>query len=140
LGIQKNHNHTCYNCGLEFTTKKKTRKYCSQSCAGKVNATLVKNHRGNTNSGENHWNWQGGGTINTQGYREIPLGKTNKKILEHRLVMAQYLGRELDRQEHVHHINGDKIDNRIENLVLLTPSEHQKLHLARRWHGLTTLV
>ena len=45
--------------------------------------------------------------------------------------MEQLLGRKLARNEHVHHINGIKTDNRPENLVVLTKLEHHKLHAAK---------
>lgn len=50
------------------------------------------------------------------------------KIDKHRLIMQLHLGRVLLPTEHVHHINGDKLDNRIENLQLLSQSDHSKLH------------
>lgn len=78
-------------------------------------------------SGPNHPNWKGG-TITISGYRAVILERgsplasmttTNQGyVLEHRLVMAQSLGRPLTPNETVHHINGDRTDNRIENLQL----------------------
>jgi hypothetical protein len=54
----------------------------------------------------------------------------NKKgnVKQHRRIMEEYLGRRLQPWEVVHHINGIKTDNRIENLQLMTASEHSSMH------------
>lgn len=57
-----------------------------------------------------------------------PMSSKIGLILEHRLVMAEHLGRNLSRSEVVHHINHNKRDNRIENLEILSNSEHIKKH------------
>lgn len=45
-------------------------------------------------------------------------------VREHRLIFSRYIGRPLTRSETVHHINGDTLDNRIENLQLRTAKNH----------------
>lgn len=65
------------------------------------------------------------GWINGRGYREI---RVNGGIVkEHRHVMAMHIGRELLPHEDVHHINGDKTDNRVENLELVAHGQHSTI-------------
>lgn len=47
---------------------------------------------------------------------------------KHRVVMEQAIGRPLKRHEHVHHVDGDKTNNQLDNLLLLTNYQHNKLN------------
>lgn len=84
-------------------------------------------------------NWKGGrtelrGWIRVRQVGHPRASKQGKYVFEHILIMERKLGRYLEPSECVHHINGNRADNRIENLELHTKSSHAKAHgLSGRW-------
>ena len=142
----------CAKCGkvfFEHQCHAGRRKFCSYKCRSSDTEHLqAKSERF---KGEAHPLWHGGITKHTDGYvyEYAPYHPftVGCYVLQHRLVVEQYL-----REHHpdspylvrfgeqlylspkycVHHKNEDREDNRPENLQVMTNSEHQKLHTARR--------
>ena len=92
---------------------------------------------GKAQIGNQNGKWKGGEYKNASGYILVWLPSDdffhqviNREghVLKHRLVMAKSLGRCLQPWEIVHHKNGIKDDNRIENLMLTDWSQHRKIH------------
>lgn len=101
----------CLNCGKEFESTRI--KCCSRKCADEY-----KIKSGSTKKG---------GFWLENGYKVLYVEGDNH-IKEHIHVMELYIGRKLFSNECVHHINGDITDNRLENLQLMTKSEHSSYH------------
>lgn len=107
-------NKNCKNCGKLLAKHMKVT--CSHNCAGKLgrNGRPTKRHR------------------ITNGYKEIyhpDHKRKNKYIREHILVVSKHIGRDVAYPENIHHIDGDKLNNKIGNLYLCkNVSEHTKIH------------
>ena len=91
--------------------------------------SLAKKGIKNPMWGKRSRNWKGGRKIDDKGYLliykpEHPNVMKGGYVREHRLVMEKYLGRYLEKWELIHHRNGIKSDNRIENLEIVIMKRH----------------
>lgn len=84
-------------------------------------------------SGSNSGNFKGYRRRTTKGYIALyrpdhPMATKNGLVMEHRLVVEESLGHYLPPEFDVHHINGIKDDNRLENLAIMTHKAHTIYH------------
>lgn len=92
----------------------------SRSCGCLLKEKLIE-RLCNIQKREKHPCWKGGRTKNKAGYVVINVS-SSERIFEHVLVMSEHLGRLLLKSETVHHKNGIRDDNRLENLELWSSS------------------
>jgi hypothetical protein len=141
----------CFVCKKEFKTypskvKIGRGKYCSKKCSYIITNKNLKKVACLSMKGRDPWNKKGWSITrarkNGKKYKLIlckdhPSATAKGYIREHRLVMEKHIGRVLNKDEIVHHKNGDTLDNRIENLELMTRKEHSRLHtkdnVHKRW-------
>jgi hypothetical protein len=104
-------------CGTVKNVNLKSIRYGKSKSCGCYRNTLYKK----TKFGKGNPKWKGGKTINSQGYIEIRV--EGSYVKEHRYVYEQNYGIKLLPHQNIHHINGDRLDNRIENLELWDTSQ-----------------
>ena len=129
--------HPCLDCGKERWVQ-----IVDLRNGGQLKSERCQHCNGiwrGSKRGSEHPSWKGGRHPVAQGYIKIwlnsddpfyPMANQEGYVLGHRLVMARHLGRCLDKDEVVHHLNGIRDDNRIKNLSLLH----------RTYHGTKTLT
>ena len=99
---------------------------------------FIYKHRGRSFKGENNPSWNGGKFIDGHGYVRIlrpdhPEANNKGYINEHRLIAEEVLGKSLPSGAVMHHVNGDKTDNRRKNLVICQDENyHGLLHKRQR--------
>jgi len=131
---------SCRRCGKELKLQPNQinkNNYCNLTC---------RNMEYKKRFGEKAARWKGGRLQMESGYVGIyvhpedwiyPMRSAKPYVLEHRKIMAEHLGRLLERWEVVHHKNGIKNDNRIENLALLSGKEEHNTLLNKEIIRLT---
>lgn len=125
-------NVACAECGTlvyraPSRRARSPRSYCSPECRAAAGP-----------------HYAGPGRRWAEGYIQVkrpnhPHAYLNGWIMEHRVVMEDHIGRLLRRDEQVHHINGDRADNRIENLIVMDQGAHLREHRAI-WRDLLALT
>jgi ribosomal protein S27E len=133
---------SCVECGkrrwVQFRNGQPVSARCL-SCGTKRGGALLTRER--------NGNWTGGVRLHGDGYIEVLLLRDDPfyamanhdgYVMEHRLVMARYVGHTLKKEEVVHHINSDRTDNRIENLLLFPNKwNHLQFHQRLKKQGAT---
>jgi uncharacterized protein (DUF1330 family) len=115
-----------------------------------INLGILNSHKEKSNKSKKYsgviglkTNWKGGRIITTEGYIRVyspehPFKDNSGYVLEHRLIVEKFIGRYLTKEEVIHHLNEDKQDNRIENLMIFpNGKEHIKFHIKIAKYGLT---
>ncbi len=120
----------CNSCKMKFILREKIKdkayiEFLRKIATGRKQSEETKIKRGIYRVGSESSRWKGGISFDkNNGYFRENI--TGKRI--HRKIVEDFLGRSLKNNEQIHHINGIKTDNRIENLIITSRSEHKKFH------------
>ena len=125
-------NKHCVECGNVIESRR-AKLYCGTTCR---NRGIAKSRRSYKLSGSP--TWKGGRKLCSNGYVLVKHPKSTRSdgyIQEHRLIIEEYFGRDLRSGEDVHHINGNKQDNRLTNLVVMDRGVHMRMHALENYQN-----
>lgn len=119
----------CDFCGAQFNTDKGSRKFCSRLCSSESQKKYLTVPDCISGAGRK--------LDKTLGYVRVyaPMHKEANSwgyVYEHRVIAERIVGRELAPGEVVHHKNGERWDNRPDNLEVMGAREHGRLHRQRQ--------
>jgi len=118
----------CWNCFCVFKASPALKRvFCSIKCAGA--------YFSRANVGRDNPNWRGGihSIQKRDGRSTVYESPEQPAVYVYREIAARKIGRRLTRRDVVHHINGDPMDNRPENLEVMTQSRHATIEMRRRY-------
>ena len=111
----------CEQCGYIFEfnchpNEYRSRRFCSKKCkaiAFSKHTSKIMSGKNNPNYGKKPWNYKGGTIVlsGSKNIKYIELNIKGKHVRKHRYIMEKHLGRKLKRNEVVHHIDGNRLNN-----------------------------
>lgn len=135
----------CHKYGIETRSQKDTFTFNGNTHTKSARERISRAHKGKHLSDDTKRKMSAAKKVGGIGHKKVrrdgyiavyfpdhPRSTKEGYIMEHDLVMESVIGRWLNPNEVVHHINKIKADNRIENLLLMTKSEHASLHARER--------
>ena len=129
-GFEAKTEKACLTCQTKFASyPSQKQKYCSMDCYPRPGWVGDSEKR----SGAENTNWRGGRTTDGRGRTIVHApDERGGRVYEYRLLAAIKIGRPLMSGEVVHHIDGDVTNNALDNLQVMTQSEHMTLHNTER--------